>query len=179
MEKEYIRRIKQGEVFIYPTDTIYGLGCDATNFISVARIREIKKRDSKPFSIIAPGKAWIRKNCFVDEKAEKWIKKLPGQYTLILKLKNKNSVASNVNHSKDSIGIRIPNHWFSKIIEKAGKPFVTTSVNFSGENYATSIESVREEIKDSVDIIIDGGELKSRPSVVVNLIGEKEEIIKR
>ena len=73
-------------IFIYPTDTIYGIGCNAEESKLVEKIREIKNRDKKPFSIIAPSIKWILENC---ETTEKEISKyLPGPYTLILKKKN-------------------------------------------------------------------------------------------
>ncbi|UCG94990.1 MAG: Sua5/YciO/YrdC/YwlC family protein, partial [archaeon] len=78
--------VLQGSVFIHPTDTIYGLGCDATRYNSVIRIRQIKQREQKPFSVIAPSKEWILENCVVGEAD---LTRLPGPYTLILKLKQK------------------------------------------------------------------------------------------
>ena len=73
------------EIFIYPTDTIYGLGCDATNEKLVKELREIKNRDDKPLSVIAPSVKWIFDNFDVGlELLEKY---LPGPYTLLLKKK--------------------------------------------------------------------------------------------
>ena len=94
--EEAIEKIKSGNIFIYPTDTIYGLGCDATNETAVNQIHSLKERTSKPFSVWAPSIGWIRKNCVVDKRAEQWLTKLPGPYTFILKLKNKNAVAKSV-----------------------------------------------------------------------------------
>ena len=76
--------VVEGKVFLYPTDTVYGLGCDATNSAAVKRIRTIKTSDH-PFSIIAPSKEWILKNMIVKDK--KKLDKLPGKYTLIFKMK--------------------------------------------------------------------------------------------
>ena len=72
---DFVEDIKHGAVFIYPTDTIYGLGCDATNGVSVQRIKDLKYRDSdKPMSIIAPSVDWIKENCEVsDEIIEKYL----------------------------------------------------------------------------------------------------------
>ena len=95
-----------GSIFIYPTDTIYGIGCDAENKKLVNKIRAIKHRDTKPLSIIAPSIDYILKNCEVDKKIVS--KFLPGPYTLILKKKDKNFL-KHVSET-ESIGIRIPNH---------------------------------------------------------------------
>ena len=169
-QQEIKTKIKQGKIFIYPTDTIYGIGCDATNKESVTKIKNIKLRDkNKPLSIIAPSIYWINKNCIVDNKM--LLKKyLPGPYTLILKKKNKDFL----NHvsNTDSLGIRIPNNKITNQIQKANLPFITTSVNLSGEPFAKSIKEIPEDIKSQVDEIIDIGELSGKPSTLV--INNKE-----
>src|SRR3989344_7481677 len=172
MEKFYINEIKSGKIFIYPTDTIYGIGCDATNDKAVQKIREIKQRETKPFSVIAPNKQWIKDNCFVNEITENWLNKLPGPYTLILKLKNKKAVSEAVT-STNTIGVRIPAHWFAKIIEKTKIPFVTTSVNLSGQQHIKNIQELEDKIKSQVDYIINDGILNNSPSTIINLT-EKE-----
>ncbi|KKP93350.1 MAG: Sua5/YciO/YrdC/YwlC family protein [Parcubacteria group bacterium GW2011_GWA1_36_12] len=177
MEKFYINEIKSGKIFIYPTDTIYGIGCDATNDKAVQKIREIKQRETKPFSVIAPNKQWIKDNCFVNEITENWLNKLPGPYTLILKLKNKKAVSEAVT-STNTIGVRIPAHWFAKIIEKTKVPFITTSVNISGEPNLKSIKDLKKEIENNIDYFVNEGEINNSPSTIINLT-EKEEIIKR
>jgi len=179
-EKNFlIDEMKKGKILIYPTDTIYGIGCDATSYKAVSKIREIKRREEKPFSIIAPSKEWIRETCFISERHEEWLQKLPGHYTLILKLKNKGAVSSNVNNSQDTIGIRIPDNWFGDIIKEFGKPFVTTSVNLSGEKHVESILEIKKSISEHVDYIIDEGVKRGNPSVIVDLTGEKEKIFNR
>ena len=175
--KRFIDEMKKGKIFIYPTDTIYGIGCNALNSKSVEKIRELKNREEKPFSVIAPNKKWIIENCETDNSVKKWIKKLPGKYTLILKLKNKKCICEKTNNDSGTLGIRIPQHWFSKLVEEANVPFVTTSVNLSGELPANSLENINKEIKDKVDYVIDEGRLENRPSTIVNLING--EIIKR
>ena len=94
-EKEkYFELFKKGKVFIYPTDTIYGLGCDALNKEAVRKIIEIKERNNKPMSVIAPNKEWIKENCTIEKKANKWMKKLPGKYTLIVNLTGEKPMSS-------------------------------------------------------------------------------------
>ena len=173
-----INEISKGKIFIYPTDTIYGIGCDATNQKSVEKIREIKQRESKPFSIIAPNKEWIKNNCTINKKAKDWIKKLPGKYTLILRLKNQSALVQSVT-SNQTVGVRIPSHWFAKIISKTNKPFITTSVNISGEPNLKSIKELKREIENKIDYFVNEGELNNSPSIIIDLTEKKEVIIKR
>lgn len=166
--------LANGAVFIHPTDTIYGLGCDATNDEAVAKIRDIKERFKRPFSVIAPSKEWIKENCEMTEKAEEWLEKLPGPYTLIMKLKNKNAISEKANMGKDTLGVRIPDHWMSHVTSAVGVPIITTSANKIDQNYMTSIDDLDISIKGKVDFAIYEGEKKGRPSKLVHL--EKDEV---
>jgi len=96
---------------------------------------------------------------------------LPGPYTLILKKKNQNFLKHVA--SGDSLGVRIPDCDFSFKIQKVGVPFITTSVNLSGEKPANSIKDISKEILNSVDFVIDNGGLSGKPSI---LVVEGEEI---
>lgn len=177
-EDFFLKEILNGKIFIYPTDTIYGIGCNALNEKSVEKIREIKQRESKPFSIIAPSKKWIKDNCIVNKNAENWIKKLPGPYTLILKIKNKMAISKNITNT-ENLGVRIPSNWFAKLVAKSKTPFITTSVNVSGQPHIKSTEEISEKIRKNVDYIINDGALNNPPSTIVDLTKEIEEIIKR
>ncbi len=171
---EILAEILSGAVFIYPTDTIYGIGCDATIDQSVQRIRQLKGRETKPFSIIAPSIDWIEENCELSAKAKSWLLKLPGPYTLILPLKNPGSVSAQTNMGMKTIGVRMPNHWISEILAQVNKPIVTTSVNMAGNPPSTR----REELEQfAVDFIIYEGEKKGAPSTIVDLVSDK--VIKR
>lgn len=174
---EIVSKIKKGAVFIYPTDTIYGIGCDAANKKAVARIRTLKERSEAPFSIWVPSLDWIKEACIITPKAKKWLTELPGPYTLILQLHNHKTIASNVAPNTDFIGIRYPDHWFNEVVKKADLPLVTTSANKTGQPFMTSLEDLEPEIKKGVEFIIYEGEKKARPSKVVNV--EKEEIRER
>ncbi len=150
-------------IFIYPTDTIYGLGCDAENSVLIEKIRNIKNRDKKPFSVIAPSFDWILKNC---ETNLNFLKKyLPGPYTLILK-KKKLDFLKAVSDT-EFLGVRIPEHFFTKKLQSFGKPIVTTSVNLSGEIPANSISEFNDNILESVDFVFDYGELTGKPSTII------------
>jgi len=175
-KKDIFKRIKSGQVFVYPTDTIYGLGCDARNERAVEKIRKIKKRHDKPFSILVPSIEWILRNCEIDEK---WLEKLPGPYTFILKLKNKNCVAKNVNIGMKTVGVRFPNHWISEFFQYIKIPIITTSVNLSGEKYMISINDLDERINSQVDFMIYEGIKEGSPSHVVDLTSGKPKILRK
>lgn len=160
-----LKKLKNS-VFIYPTDTIYGIGCNALNSRLVKRIRRIKKRDKKPFSVIAPSKKWIMDNCVVDRKL---LKKLPGKYTLIFKLRKK-AVVKEVNMGLDSLGVRIPKHWISNVVKKLGFPVVTTSVNITGKKPMTKLEEFKRL---KVDLILYEGVKKGKPSTVIDARNSK------
>ena len=164
---EIIEAIKNGKIFIYPTDTIYGLGTNALLDDSVKKIREIKKRDTKAFSVIAPNKNWILENCEVSR--EELDKYLPGPYTLFLN-RNRTCVSGEVNSNDDSLGVRIPKYWFTEIITEALIPFITTSVNVAGEEQMKELKDVSREILDQVDYIVYEGENNGKPSQKINLI---------
>ena len=171
-KERFLKEIEKGAVFIHPTDTIYGIGCNATDSKCVEKIREIKKRQEMPFSIIAPSKNWIYGNCIVAGDAKEWIKKLPGPYTLILKLKNKKAIADNVNLGAETIGVRIPKHWISKVVAEADIPVITTSVNKSGQDYMASIEDLDETMENVVDFVLYEGKKEGKPSKIIDLTGD-------
>lgn len=160
---EIIKSIKSGKIFIYPTDTIYGLGCNALDEKAVEKIKALKKRDKeKPLSVIVPSFDWIKEHCIIDVELEKYI---PGPYTIILKKKNPDFL-KHVS-STDSIGIRIPDNDFTLKIQEAGVPFITTSVNVGNEPFATKISEISKEILDCVDVVVDVGKLSGRPSALI------------
>jgi len=168
---EFEKKVKEGAVFVYPTDTIYGIGCDATNNESVERIRELKDRSSAPFSIIAPSLEWIRENCRIPPDANEWLKKLPGPYTLILALKKLHCVAPSVTKDGKTLGVRMPKHWIRAMVRKLNIPLVTTSVNKTGKSFMRSIDDMDNDIKARVHFIIDEGPLEHNPSNIIDLTG--------
>jgi len=171
----YVEEIKKGKIFVYPTDTIYGIGCDINNCNSIEKIREIKKRDGKPFSVIA-SKTWILDNCEIDEKLVD--KYLPGPYTLILKLKKDLKCKKDLVGGLDSVGVRIPKNWFCELLVENNILFVTTSVNIAGEKHITKIDEINKEIESKVDYVIEDGILNGEPSTLVDL-RESEKILER
>ncbi|MBI5003066.1 threonylcarbamoyl-AMP synthase [Candidatus Woesearchaeota archaeon] len=179
-QKKYLALIKKGRAFIYPTDTIYGIGCDATNTRAVKHIRILKQREHKPFSVIAPSKQWILKNCVVNARAKKWLGRLPGKYTFILHLKNKKAVSRSVHLGDYTIGVRIPKHWFASVVAAYGKPIVTTSVNSSGAPFMTSFHDIPSQMQKKVGFILYEGVKKAHPSTLVDFVSDQNgKIVKR
>lgn len=177
-KEEFAAKIEDGEIFIYPTDTVYGLGCDATNERAVLKLRNIKMQHDRPLSIIVPSIEWIKENCIITNEVMTWLKKLPGPYTMVLKLKNKDTIARSVNDT-GAVGIRIPDHHISKFVNFLGFPIITTSANIAGKMFMTSIDDLDTSIKSKVDFFIDEDEIRGKPSTIVFLDKEKVEIRKR
>ncbi len=173
----YIRELKKS-VFIYPTDSIYGIGCDATNQELVNKVRELKNSTLQPFSIIAPSKQWVYENCEVPDYAEEWVEKLgylvkidgvETRFTLILKLKNPEAVAKNVLQGLKSIGVRMPKHWITELVSEMKVPIITTSANPTGGNFMTAIEELHPRIEKGIDYFINVGPIRGKPSTLIFL----------
>lgn len=172
---EILEKISNGAVFIYPTDTIYGIGCSALDKKAVQKIRKLKERSDSPFSVWVPSLDWIKDNCAVGKDGKEWLNKLPGPVTLIVKIKNEKAVADNVNLGRKTIGVRIPNHWFHQVVKELNLPIVTTSANVAGQPFMTSIENLDSKIKVGIDFIIYEGPKEGKPSKIVNLVEGKVE----
>jgi L-threonylcarbamoyladenylate synthase len=165
----HVDDVRNGKVFIYPTDTVYGIGCDATNPAAVKKARRIKKT-KHPFSVIAPSKSWILKNCKLGSEAKRWLAKLPGPYTLILTMKRK-CVAPEVSFGK-SLGIRIPNYWTKEIARRLDMPIITTSANISGKPTIKDKSGMKGHCI-AADFFIDAGVIDGKPSTIVDLTGKR------
>jgi L-threonylcarbamoyladenylate synthase len=177
-KKRMLAEMKK-KIFIYPTDTIYGIGGNALDKNIVAKIRAAKQSNIQPFSVIAPSKHWIKEHCVLSDEAQEWLKKLPGPYTLILPLKDQKTIAQNVNTGLSTIGVRIPKHWISKVVEELGVPFVTTSANVTAEEVMTSLDDLDSRIKEHVDYLFYDGPLEGKPSTLVHLESNKVKIKER
>ena len=105
------------------------------------------------------------------------LKKLPGRFTLIMAAKRKTNLAKNVSFSRN-FGIRIPKHPFTKIIQKSGLPFVTTSANIHGKPVITQFKGFPANLK-KVDYFIDGGKLGGKASTVVDLTKKKPVVLRK
>ena len=171
---QVVECLKDGGVIIYPTDTIYGIGCDIFQQKAVERIAKIKNVDLKKqnFSFICSSLSQlsdyslpINRNVYKDMR-----KALPGPYTFILKANN--SVPKLFKTKKKTVGIRIPNHSIPQLlVEEIGNPILTSSVHDEDTiiEYSTDPELIYERYKNKVDIVIDGGIGSLVPSTVIDL----------
>jgi L-threonylcarbamoyladenylate synthase len=178
----YATEIKKGRIFIYPTDTLHGLGANAQDNESIKKIIALKKRSDKAFLVIAPSLEWVFENCLLanEEIKKLLIEKLPGPYSFILKLKNIQAISPLALNFGETIGVRLPNNWFSKIIEESGVPFVSTSINYAGEPSAKSIENIPKAILESVDYVIwDDASSSGKASTIFDVTNGTPKILRK
>lgn len=177
-KKELFQKIKNGAVFIYPTDTIYGIGCNAQDKEAVAKVRDIKQRPNSPFSMWVPSIEWVKENCNVtQEQLAEMTQKLPGPYTFIVTMKNMDARAVNVNPKNNEAGIRIPDNYLHAFFEELGVPIITTSANKHGEKFMTELDNLDPDIEQKIDFLIYDGALKQRPSKMINFV--TDEVVER
>ncbi len=164
------KAIKEGKIIIYPTDTVYGIGCNI-NSDSVSRIFEIKKRKlGKPLSVAFSDLDMVKKYALVTKKDERFIKEhIHEPYTFIVR--KRVNVPDIVTSGKNKLGIRIIDHKLVReIINSANVPIITTSANISGKKAPESVDEIDDEIKKQVDVIIDSGPCRiGTPSKVIDL----------
>lgn len=180
---EAVKFIREGKIIVYPTDTIYGIGCNAFNEAAVKKIFGIKKRDAgKPLSVIVKDISKIKEISFVDKEKEKVAASIfPGPYTLVFP--GPRNIPKIITGGQNSIGIRIPDNLITKNISQYFKnPIVTTSANLSGEEPLNDPFKIAEYFKNkdfAPDLILDCGKIKdARPSIVIDLTRKSPQILR-
>ncbi|GAB3664476.1 L-threonylcarbamoyladenylate synthase [Echinicola sediminis] len=181
--RQVVEVLRNGGVVIYPTDTIYGIGCDIYNQKAIERICQIKgvKPQKQNFSFICYDLSNISEYTRVlSTPVFKVMKKaLPGPYTFILDANNK--VPKLLHSKKKTVGIRIPDHSIPRtLVKELGQPIVTTSIRDEDDvlEYSTDPELIYEKYRDLVDVVIDGGYGNNVPSTVVDCTGGEIEVIR-
>lgn len=164
--------LRAGKIIVYPTDTVYGIGCDATNEEAVDRLRKIKGigRD-KELSVMVGDYGAIDYYCETGIWEDMAVRKyLPGPYTFILK-KQRGIHASYT----EKLGVRIPeNEFCQNLARKFGGPIITTSANPTRQPAPTKFGDIEKKVLEQVDLAIDGGETKYRGhSIVFDLVDHK------
>jgi len=182
-QKRYINKaidiLRSGGVIIYPTDTVYGIGCDIFNKEALERIYWIKNEvGTKLFSFICPDLKDITKYAKVSNYAYKWMKKLlPGPYTFILPAAKE--VPKKLWTKRKTVGIRIPNNEVAITLTKElAHPIISTSVtNRKGEILYEPLE-IRSVFNTQVDLMLADGALHGIPSSIIDLSGDEAVVIR-
>ena len=176
--RKSVEIIENGGVIIYPTDTVYGIGCNPYDANAVKKIYEIKSREKiKSLPVLASSIEIVKQISIIDEFTEKIIKKYwPGPLTLILKLKDKNLKESL--NLEDKIAVRIPNSVCTlKLLNKCNL-LVGTSANVSGDSSFTDPQECMKNVK-NYDIFVDGGTITSKgESTIIEIENEKIHVIR-
>lgn len=167
-----LNTLKEGGVILYPTDTVWGIGCDATNADAVAKIYKIKERiDSKSMLLLINGGALIDRYATMPEVAWDIIENTDKPISIIYP--GAKNIAPNLIAEDGSIGIRVTNELFtSDLIKRFKKPIVSTSANISGEPSAPYFDMITEQIKSRVDYVVQYKQAdreKSTPSSIIKL----------
>jgi len=175
--------LRSGGLIIFPTDTVYGLGCDMTNHKAIERVARIKgvKPEKADFSIICHDLSHLSDYTRpLDNTTFKLMKRvLPGPYTFILNANNR--VPKLFKSKKREIGIRVPDNSIARaIVEALGNPIITTSIKDDDEvlEYTTDPELIYERYRQQVDMVVDGGYGNNEASTVVNCTGDWPEVLR-
>lgn len=175
--------LRDGGIIIYPTDTVYGIGCDIFNQKAIQRICQIKgvKPKDQNFSFICYDLSDISDYTrTVSTPIFKVMKKaLPGPYTFILNANN--NVPKLLNSKKKTVGIRVPDHSIPRtLVKELGGPIVTTSIRDEDDviEYSTDPELIYEKYRDMVDVVIDGGYGNNIGSTILDCTGEEIVIVR-
>ena len=181
--EKIVRTLQEGGIVIYPTDTIYGIGCDIFNRKAVDRLCRIKgiKPQKMNLAFICYDLSHISEYVrHLDTPIFKLLKKtLPGPFTFILESSAKVPKILNVN--KKTVGIRIPDNNIPRmLVDQLGNPIVTTSIKDVDDiiEYTTDPEIIYDEFKHLVDVVIDGGFGGNVPSTVVDVTHGKVEVLR-
>lgn len=171
--------LRNGGVIIYPTDTVYGLGCDIYNHEALKRIYEIKhETGTKLYSFICPDLKDISKYAKVSDYAYRVMKKLlPGPYTFVLPAARE--VPKKLWTKRKTVGIRIPDHKVALMLAKElGNPIVSTSVTNRKGVVLYDPEEIRLIFNTKVDLMLSAGALEGEPSSIIDLSQEEPEILR-
>ncbi|WP_297868158.1 L-threonylcarbamoyladenylate synthase [uncultured Flavobacterium sp.] len=180
--KKVVEVLKDGGLVIYPTDTVYGLGCDITNSRALEKLAKIKgiKLEKANFSFVCSSLSnlsdYVKQ---IDTSTFKILKRaLPGPYTFILP--GNNDLPKEF-RKKKTVGIRVPaNNIALQIVEMLGNPIVSTSIHDEDEviEYSTDPELIFEKWNNKVDLVIDGGYGDNVASTIIDLTGYEPEVVR-
>ena len=177
--EEAVEVLKRGGLILYPTDTVWGIGCDATNAEAVARIYALKQRENKHAMLVL---------CHSAEQVVRYVNRAPGiafevmemaSSPLTLILPGAAGVAANLIPEEGTLGVRVPDHEFCQaLLRRLGRPVVSTSANISGEKTPKTLPEIAREIVEGVDYVVNPrfqGRPTGKPSSII-AFGEGGEV---
>lgn len=177
---QVVAMLRQGAVICYPTDTVYGIGCDIFNQKAVKRIYQLKQRSKdKPFSFMCADLKDLSTYCHVSNLAYRLMKKnLPGAYTFILPTAK--IVPKILTTKQKTVGIRVPdNRICQALIRELGNPILTTSAVAADDDQAASEPfEIEQRLGKQIDLIIDAGSVFPAPSTIISLINDDIEVLR-
>lgn len=164
----------KGKIIVFPTDTVYGVGCLYGDSIGVEKIYQMKKRDyGKPLPVLCDSIETVLSIAMINENHMKYTKHWPGALTMILKSFNKDIF-------NGSVACRIPNSEIALSVLKKFGPLFTTSVNYSGEKELNSVDEILETFGNQIDFIVtDIPVLTKTPSTIINCLGDEMIIVRQ
>ena len=174
--------IKGGGIVIYPTDTVYGIGCSVENKEAIERIYLIKgQRKDKPFSFVCSDLTHISEYAHVSNAAFKIMRRLiPGPYTFVLPATKMKHLPKILVSRRRTVGIRVPDSRVAlELVREVGHPILSTSVADEHGSILHDPDEIIQLYHTRVDIILDGGPLISEPSTVIDFTGETAEVIRQ
>ncbi len=174
--------LREGGLIIYPTDTVYAIGCDIFHARAVEKICKLKKEDPRKanLSFICEDLSQVAEYAKVDTPTFKLLKKnLPGPFTFIL---NGNSKLPKLFKQKNTVGIRIPDHSIAQaIVRELGNPLMSMTLHDQDDQmeFTTDPELIDERYGNDVDLVIDGGEGGTQVSTIVDCTGEAIQLVRQ
>ena len=169
--------LENGEVIVYPTDTLYGFGVDATNTDAIHRLNRLKGR-IQPLSIVLESVEHMHDFAEFQGEIEDEVNNLfPGAYTVLLPAES-NELSPFVQNGSSNIGVRIPDHFFPvKLVKMLGKPIITTSINRHGNDPLNDVTQVEIDFP-NVDIFEDSSHTPSKGSTIVDFSTSPPKVIR-
>lgn len=179
-----VKALKAGKVIVYPTDTIYGLGCRASDVKAIKKIKKIKHRDlNKPLVIIVSSLNMAKKYCFISHKQELVLKKIwQAKRPTSVILRHRNLLPDELAPKQSTLAVRLPkNDFLRKIVKMVGVPLVSTSFNISGQPVWNEVNFLADQQpgRSGLDLVVDGGKLDNQASRIVDLTGKTIKVIRQ
>ena len=168
----------QGGLIVYPTDTVYGLGCDPTNEDAVRRLLDAKKRDQRPIPVLCSSNTTAMELVAMNKEALELARRFwPGALTIVAPLKR--SLPFLLHQGTGTLGVRVPAMPLCvALIEACGGWLTGTSANLSGSPSARTAGEAARQLGDQVDLVLDGGRLEGLESTVVRAVGDGIQVLR-